>query len=74
MTIIECFVNENGETTTKVLWRYVITSNTYENNECIINGYYEKVNDISEALTQRLLENGMPENLIEIITGKEQSA
>lgn len=71
MKIIECVVNAQGDSQINILWRYVITSNTTNSDgKCVIDGYYERVNHISDNLADRLLENGMPIDLIKELKGE----
>ena len=42
-----------------------------EDGKFIIEGHHEQVNAISDNLAKRLLENGMPQPLIERLLGKE---
>ena len=53
------------------LFQYVITENRIENGKFIIEGHHEQVNTISDSLAKRLLENGMPQALIESLRKKE---
>lgn len=51
------------------LFRYEITENRVEGDKFIINGTHQKVSGISESLKKRFLENGMPKEVLNRITG-----
>ena len=72
MEIMECEIKPNGERNNRTLYRYNITENYYNNEgKLIINGYHEKVSDLSEGLKKRFIENGMPQRILEkIICGE----
>ena len=53
------------------LFQYIITENRMEDGEFIIKGYHEQINSISESLSKRFLENGMPISTIEKLKKKE---
>ncbi len=67
MDITEC-VTEGGGRIYRTLYRYVIDDNPV-NNKTV--GHFEKVDPISEALQQRLLQYGVPRNEIRRFAGKE---
>ena len=67
MEITECEICEDGTRKIHTLFRYHITENTVVDGKIQIKGEYQKVNDISESLQKRLLENGMPVSLLEKI-------
>ena len=55
--------------------RELSTENRMEDGKFIIEGHHEQINTISDSLAKRLLENGMPQAVIESLRGKEaQSA
>ena len=49
----------------------MITENRMEDGKFIINGYHEQTNSISDSLSKRFLENGMPIDIIEKLKTKE---
>ena len=70
MEITECEIHEDGSRQIRTLYRYHVTANDYIDGKTHITGYYEKVNDISNGLKKRLLENGMPQSILkELIQG-----
>ena len=75
MEIQECEILPDGTRRYRPLYQYVITENRMEDGNFIIEGHHEQVNTISASLAKRLLENGMPQAVIESLRGKEaQSA
>lgn len=60
MEILECEILDDGTRKYQTLFQYIITENSFENGVLTINGHHKKVNGISEILSKRLLENGMP--------------
>lgn len=67
MEITECEVKPDGTRDIKTLYKFVVTDNGLVDGELKISGRYEKVNDISESLKKRLLENGMPRHILDLI-------
>lgn len=63
MEISECEILPNEEREIRTLYRYNITDNSMKDGK--IKGEFEKVNTISKSLQKRLLDNGMPEHLIQ---------
>ncbi|MDI2882386.1 ATPase, T2SS/T4P/T4SS family [Clostridioides difficile] len=61
MEITECIVHEDGKREFKTLFHFVRTGIKLEGNKKVITGYFEKVNNISENIQKRLLENGITE-------------
>lgn len=59
MEITECESVKNGLPIMRTLFRFRITDTKVENGKTKIIGYYEKVNNPTESLQQRLRENGM---------------
>ena len=75
MEIQECEILPDGTRRYRPLFQYVITENRMEDGKFIIEGHHTQVNAISDSLAKRLLENGMPQAVIESLRGKEaQSA
>jgi pilus assembly protein CpaF len=60
MEIMECEIQPDGSRSFRPLFQYEITENRMEDNKFVINGSHRMVNNISESLCKRLLENGMP--------------
>ncbi len=71
MEIQECEILPDGTRRFRPLFQYVITENRMEDGNFIIEGHHEQVNTISDSLAKRLLENGMPQAVIERLRGKE---
>lgn len=71
MEIQECEIMPDGRRHFRPLYRYIITENRIEDGVFVIDGHHEQVNVISESLSKRLLENGMPQPLIDKLCGKE---
>lgn len=71
MEIQECEILPDGRRTFHPLFQYVITENRMEDGRFIIEGHHEQVNSISDSLARRLLENGMPQALINQLKSKE---
>lgn len=69
MEIMECEITRDGKRHFNSLFRYEITENRVEGDEFIINGTHQKVSGISESLKKRFLENGMPKDVLNRITG-----
>ena len=66
MTIAECVIDEHGRSHINILWKYKVISNEYDSTgKCVIEGYFEKVNNISDTLVQHMLENGTPKTVFE---------
>jgi pilus assembly protein CpaF len=64
MEITECEIAEDGSRSIRTLFRYHVTSNDFIDGKVSISGHFEKVNDISPGLKKRMLENGMPANML----------
>lgn len=71
MEIMECEILQDGTMNFRTLYHYHIKENRMEENRFIISGEHEKVNNMSESLKRRLLENGMPKEVLTQIIGKE---
>ena len=65
MEIMECEIRPDGTRNFRSLFQYQITENRVENGKFIITGSHRQVGPISESLARRLMENGMPQNMIE---------
>jgi pilus assembly protein CpaF len=71
MEIQECEILPDGTRVYRPLFQYVITENRMEADGFIIEGHHEQVNCISDSFARRLLENGMPQALINHLKRKE---
>jgi pilus assembly protein CpaF len=65
MEIMECEILPDGTRNYRALFQYVITENRLdESGKFIIEGMHQRQNAISDSLAKRLLENGMPIQMI----------
>ena len=64
MEIMECEILPDGTRKFRPLFQYQITENRVENGRFIIKGSHRQVNPISEGLARRLMENGMPQEML----------
>lgn len=64
MEIMECEILPDGTRSYRPLFRYEITDNRMEEGRFIINGRHCSVQPISDSLQRRLLENGMPQDVL----------
>ena len=64
MDITECEVLPNGETRYNTLYRYKILKNEIVNGECVIEGEFEKVNDMTESMKRKLMQFGVPQDVL----------
>jgi len=71
MDIAECVVDDNGDLNYRKLWRYKIRSNEYNGGKYHIEGEFVHENDISESLKNKLMRGGVPQELLDKYTGKE---
>jgi len=71
MEIQECEILPDGTRHFRPLFQYVITENRMEDGKFVIEGHHAQVNTISDSLAKRLLENGMPQTVIERLRRKE---
>jgi len=74
MEIMECEILPSGERVYHTLFRYVITENKTVDGKFIIDGYHEQTSSISDSLSKRLLENGMPLAQIEALKSEVKTA
>lgn len=75
MEIMECEILPDGTRNYRTLFQYVITENRMdEKGEFIIEGYHEQKSCISESLSKRLLENGMPVEMINSMKRREEES
>lgn len=71
MEIQECEILPDGTRNYRPLFQYIISENRMEDGKFIIEGHHEQVNTISDSLAKRLLENGMPQTVLNQLRGKE---
>ena len=65
MEIMECEILPDGTRNYRALFQYIITENRLEDSgKFIIDGTHERQNVLSDSLAKRLLENGMPIQMI----------
>lgn len=70
MDISECLVKSDGRREYKTLYRYVITKNEIKNGRYIIQGHFEQPEIISDSLKSRLIQFGVPIDVLEKFTAK----
>lgn len=74
MEIMECEILPDGTRNYRTLFQYIITENHMdENGKFLIDGYHEQKYSFSESLSKRLLENGMPLEMINSMKRREES-
>lgn len=71
MEIMECEILPDGERNFRTLYQYHIKENRMEKGKFVIKGEHIKVNNVSESLKRRFLENGMPKETLQGIMGEE---
>lgn len=74
MEITECCILPDGTREIIPLFRYAVQGTTEIAGQIRIEGAYEKVGDISPGLQKRLLENGLPLNLLQSLLRGGKSA
>jgi pilus assembly protein CpaF len=68
MEIAECTICSNGQRNINTLYKYNVDDVIYnEDGKKEVKGSFIKINSISKRLQKRLLENGMPKNIINSI-------
>lgn len=68
--ITECYVNEFGKFEIKTLFEFVTIKNEEdEKGKLVINGYYRKVNNISDGLKAELINRNITEKVLGRICG-----
>ena len=65
MEIMECEILTDGTRNFRPLFQYQIRENHIENGKFIVTGEHRQVNPISASLARRLMENGMPQELLD---------
>jgi pilus assembly protein CpaF len=69
MEITECAIEPDGSRNINTLYKFNVIDNSIVDEKLKIVGEYEKVNDISKSLQKRLLENGMPQSILQRFLG-----
>ena len=64
MEIMECEILPDGTRSFRPLFEYQIEENRIENGKFIVKGSHRRVNAISDSLRRRLMENGMPQEML----------
>lgn len=64
MEIMECEILPDGARHFRPLFQYQIKENRVEDGKFIITGAHKQVNPVSESLARRLMENGMPQEML----------
>lgn len=72
MEIMECEILPDGTRQYNTIFQYVITENRMDDGKFVIDGHHEQVNTISDSLSKRLLENGMPITQINSLKEKDE--
>lgn len=65
MDISECVVNGNGEREYRTLFRYNITKNELVDGKYVIEGHFEQPEIMSEHLKRRLMQFGVPQDVLQ---------
>ncbi len=73
MDISECVIQLDGSRQYRQLYRYKIISNTLRDGKYDIEGAFEQVNTMSDSLQRRLMQYGIPLDILETFIYKEQS-
>ena len=71
MDISECIIQPDGSRQYRQLYRYRIIKNTVQNGEYAIKGVFEQVNTLSDSLQRRLMQYGIPQDILERFLKKE---
>lgn len=69
MEVTECEIFPTGEREIRTLYKFDVEDVKEINGRKQVIGEFKKVNSISDRLQKRLLENGMPKNMIEKFIG-----
>lgn len=64
MDISECVVGGNGEREYRTLFRYNITKNEFIGDKYVIEGHFEQPEIMSEHLKRRLMQFGVPQEVL----------
>ncbi|MEA4988980.1 MAG: CpaF/VirB11 family protein [Anaerovorax sp.] len=74
MEIMECEIMPDGTRNFRSLYQYIVTENEIDKNgKFIIEGHHKRMQAISYSLAKRLLENGMPLEMINSLQKAEVS-
>ena len=74
MDISECVVNGHGEREYRTLFRYNITKNEFIDGKYVIEGHFEQPEIMSEHLKRRLMQFGVPQEVLqEFLTTENES-
>lgn len=74
MEIMECEIMSDGTRYFRSLYQYIVTENEIDKNgNFIIEGHHKRIQCISDSLAKRLLENGMPLEMINSLQKAEVS-
>ena len=65
MEITECEIFPTGERHIRTLYKFNVEDVLEIEGKKEIIGEFQKINNISKGLQKRLLENGMPKNMIQ---------
>ena len=68
MEIMECEILPDGTRSFRPLFQYQIKENRVDNGVFIVSGEHRQINPVSESLARRLLENGMPQDMLKQLT------
>ena len=63
-------INASGDREYNCLYNYTIDKNSLENGKFIIEGHFEKPHIMSEGLKQRLMQYGVPQDVLNIFLKK----
>jgi hypothetical protein len=64
MNISEAEINAQGERKYRTLYDYKIRKNTVVGNSFLIEGLFNKPGPMSDALKQKLMQHGIPQNVL----------
>jgi len=71
MEIAEAEITPSGERVYRTLYNYKITQNVYKDGKFSIKGYFDKPSKMSDNLKQRLIQYGVPQNVLRRFLGNE---
>ena len=74
MDISECVVTGTGKREYRTLFRYVITKNEMKRKKYSVEGYFEQPQFMSEDLKRRLIQFGVPADVLSTFLEKEKEA
>ena len=69
MEIMECEILPDGTRRYNTLYHYQITENRLEDGKYKISGFHTQAQPISASLQKRFVENGMPRQMLDALTG-----